>query len=54
MPQHATHDCHAAIQPAELVLDFLRALPKLLPLHGAARQQVAVMGRKLIETLAHR
>ena len=49
MPQHADARRQAAIHAAELVLDLFRARTELLALHGAARQQIAVMGVELIE-----
>jgi len=51
--QHATDCCHTAIYAAQLVLDLFRRLSQLPALHGDARQQVAVMGIELIETLTH-
>src|SRR5574338_740636 len=51
--QHATDHSQTAIDAAQLVLDLVRCLTQLLPLHGDARQQVAVMSMELVEALAH-
>jgi len=51
--QHAPDCRQTAIDATELVLDLFRCVAELRTLHGDARQQVAVMGMELIETLAH-